>query len=77
MIFELWTHKTLSSLRAIVTGVFRIYAECSRLHMPPTEKYDHLGQKPLQCRKYFSVVKRNQLRKFLPSAYNEYRMLRA
>ena len=65
------------SRRAIVTGVFRIYAECPCLHMAPTEKYDHLGQKALQCRKYFCVVKRNQRRKFLPSAYNEYRMLRA
>lgn len=65
------------SRRAIVTGVFRIYAECPRLYMPSTEKYDHLGQKALQCRKYFCVVKRNQLRKFLPSAYNKYRMLRA
>lgn len=65
------------SRRAIVTGVFRIYAERPRLCMPSTEKYDHLGQKPLQCRKYFCVVKRNQLRKFLPSAYNKYRMLRA
>lgn len=65
------------SRRAIVTGVFRIYAECPRLCMPSTEKYDHLEQKPLQCRKYFCVVKRNQRRKFLPSAYNKYRMLRA
>lgn len=65
------------SRRAIVTGVFRIYAECPRLCMPSTEKYDHLGQKPLQCRKYFCVVKRNQCRKYFLSAYNEYRMLRA
>lgn len=65
------------SRRAIVTGVFRIYAECPRLCMPSTEKYDHLEQKPLQCRKYFCVVKRNQRRKFLSSAYNKYRMLRA
>lgn len=43
--------------------------------MPPTEKYDHLGQKALQYRKYFCVLKRNQHRKFFASAYNEYRML--
>lgn len=65
------------SRRAIVTGVFRIYAECFFNDTATTEKYDHLGQKPLQCRKYFCVVKRNQCRKYFSSAYNEYRMLRA
>jgi hypothetical protein len=40
-------------LRAIVTGVFRIYAECPRLCMPSTEKYDHLEQNPCNAENTF------------------------